>query len=182
MVLEAAHRVSPDFVITNSGPAVSPRAQEAYSTANRLRALDWPDEKVRGGESVFAELLELLGSGVPFDAACAWLRRAPLAAELIAAGAFAPDSEPLWKFAAALINYDPRPALERLDVPLLALLGERDTVVPVEQSVAVFRAAVSRDLLELRIIDGGDHRLQSGDEFAPGYLDTLTTFVTRQCA
>ncbi|HZZ96596.1 MAG TPA: hypothetical protein VFE19_06270 [Jatrophihabitantaceae bacterium] len=35
------------------------------------------------------------------------------------------------------------------------------------------------DLLELRIITGGDHRPQSVDGLVPGYLDALTTFVSR---
>jgi pimeloyl-ACP methyl ester carboxylesterase len=175
VVLAAAAAVRPDFVITNSGPAVTPREQETYSTGCRLRRLGWDDAALRSGLDTFAAVLDSLAG--PYAREWPRLRDRPILAELIDAGVFIPDNEQLWSFTAGILDYDPRPALERLDVPLLALLGADDDIVPVQRSAEVFRSAVRRDLLDLRIVPGGDHRFQAGDEFVPGYLDAITGFV-----
>jgi pimeloyl-ACP methyl ester carboxylesterase len=181
VVLEAARPVGADFVITNSGPAVSPRVQEAFSTANRLRDLGWAENRVHDACAVFDQLLGLLAEGRPFATAQEWMhQRSAIIAELQAAGAFVPDSDELWSFAASIIEHDPEPALRQLTAPLLAVLGGSDPVVPVEHSAAVYRACVPAELLELEIVAGGDHRLHApdSDAFVPGYLATLESFVS----
>jgi len=74
-----------------------------------------------------------------------------------------PDDAELWDFAVAILDSDPRPALERIQVPLLALFGADDRIVPVDESVAVYREAVGPDLLTAAVFPGGDHRVQYGD-------------------
>jgi pimeloyl-ACP methyl ester carboxylesterase len=90
-----------------------------------------------------------------------------------------PENEAEWKHMAALIDYDPRPALERVEVPLLALFGAEDPIVPVEESVAVYRETVAPELLTVAVIAGGDHRVQSGEPpaLADGYLEAVTAFI-----
>jgi pimeloyl-ACP methyl ester carboxylesterase len=90
-----------------------------------------------------------------------------------------PDDVELWEFMAAILDYDPRPALERIDVAVLALFGADDTIVPVEDSVAVYREAVRPGLLTVAVFDDGNHRIQTGDPplLADGYLETLTSFI-----
>ena len=63
------------------------------------------------------------------------------------------------------LDHDPRPALERLTCPLLAIFGDQDLVTPVEESIAVFRAARAGRPgdLDVETLPGGDHRLQSGE-------------------
>jgi hypothetical protein len=80
-----------------------------------------------------------------------------------------------------MIDYDPVPALRALDVPVLGLFGADDTVVPVDPSVAAFRAAVPAARLTIAVLTDGDHRVQHGDppRLVDGYLDTLTAFVER---
>jgi pimeloyl-ACP methyl ester carboxylesterase len=77
------------------------------------------------------------------------------------------------------MDYDPRPALERIRVPTLAVFGGDDPLTPVEESVAVFHEAVRHDLLQVEIFDGAGHRLEAGDPPAlvEGYLETLTAFL-----
>jgi len=175
VVLEAVAGTAPRFVITNSGPAVTPREQETYSTEQTLRERGWDAAAVRTGTASFAAAMDLLR--LPFDAGLPRLRALPLVDELIAAGVFIPEDEGLWSLAAGLIDYDPMPALRALEVPLLALLGSADTVVPVARSAERFREGVRRELLDLRVLAGGDHRLQHGDAFVDGYLDAITGFV-----
>jgi hypothetical protein len=51
--------------------------------------------------------------------------------------------------------------------------------VPVEQSVAVFRAAVQPGLLQVEVFAGAGHRLETGDPpaLAGGYLERLVRFI-----
>ena len=90
----------------------------------------------------------------------------------------------IWDLFARLVDYDPRPALERIRVPVLALFGAEDRVTPVEESVAVYQAAVRSELLTVRVFEGGDHRVLAGDPPLPvdGYLDVLSTFVEEAAA
>ncbi|MGH8861066.1 MAG: alpha/beta hydrolase family protein [Jatrophihabitantaceae bacterium] len=185
VVLQANRRVSPSFVVTNTGPSVSPFLQEEYSTGNRLRAAGWPDADVAPAMTVFHELMDRALAGMSFTQAQHWMTepaRADAIRALADAGVFVPDSDALWSLASSLVGYDPRPALDDISVPLLALFGALDCVVPVADCVARYRRHVRRDLLEVTVVAGADHRLQlKGSEvFAPGYLAALTAFVVAQ--
>lgn len=182
VVIEAARRVGANFVITNSGPGVSPRVQEEFSTRSQLEGQQLSANRTAAAVTLFGALMDRLGRGHSFLATDAWLRkpaRTDALRVLTDAGAFMPRDEELWNFAATMIDYDPTPALAQLRVPLLALFGGADTVVPVAASAERFRAAVPGELLTLRILPGGDHRMQTGndDRFVPGYLDELTEFI-----
>jgi pimeloyl-ACP methyl ester carboxylesterase len=182
VVLEACELVAPDFVITNSGPGVSPRVQEQFSTKNRIAGVS-PQRRTAAVE-LFDSILDRLSRGDAFDAVDGWLRephQADVAATLVDAGAFVPQEEALWRFATTLIDYDPQQALRKVRVPLLALFGAADTVVPVEASVNRFRANVRAECLDVRVFPGADHRIQvqDGDDFAAGYLDAITGFIAR---
>jgi pimeloyl-ACP methyl ester carboxylesterase len=78
-----------------------------------------------------------------------------------------------------MVDYDPRPALERIDVPVLALFGADDPITPVEDSVAVFREAGRPGLTHVEVFAGAGHRLETGDPptLVDGYLETLSSFV-----
>jgi pimeloyl-ACP methyl ester carboxylesterase len=84
------------------------------------------------------------------------------------------------------LDHDPRPALERLACPLLAIFGEQDLVTPVDESIVIFRAARAGrpEELEIATLPGGNHRLQSGDPPAlhPAYAATLGEWILRQTA
>lgn len=177
VVLEAANDAGADFVITNSGPAVSPGEQETYSTRRTLENLGWDDSSVQAGVADFRAVLNLLA--LPFDEGWRTATQLPLFADLRSAGIFVPTDAALWSFAERIMNYDPRPSLHSLTSPLLALYGSDDDVVPVERSAHVLRATVHPSLLQLDVLEGGDHRLQIGSKFAKGYLSTVTSFVRR---
>ena len=186
VVVEAAGR-RPDiaFVIANSGPGVTPAEQERYAHRTYLSA---------GGVSA-AELPEALE---PYDELMAALRlRRPFAAvrpklspdrlpdvyrrrELIVF----PDSEDFWDFLGRVGDYEPREALRRIEVPVLALFGARDRFVPVDESVAAYREAVAAELLTVAVFRDADHRMLAGDppEFADGYVEAITAFLARTLA
>jgi pimeloyl-ACP methyl ester carboxylesterase len=181
VVIEAAGRSSEvAFVVANSGPGVTPAVQERYSHSRYLA-----DGGVSVGEmpeafEPYDELMEALRKGAMYDDIRSQLDSEHLPAfyrerELI----LFPEDEDLWNFALRNFDYDPRPALERIQVPVLALFGAHDQLVPVEESVAVYREAVTPELLRVAVFAGADHRIQVGDvpRLADGYLETLTSFV-----
>jgi pimeloyl-ACP methyl ester carboxylesterase len=175
VVVEAAARGFPiEFVITNSGPGVSPARQERYSLANKLV------EAGKAGalatyDAVVAVMGECpsLGEGLArLDAAGVPYRELP-GLELMF------QDEAIWHLSAKIFDYDPGPALSRIAVPVLALFGAADKVTPPQESVDGFGAAVRRDLLQVEVYPDGDHRLECGEppRFVDGYLDRIASFV-----
>jgi hypothetical protein len=172
VVIEAAGR-EPGiaFAVTSSGPGVTPAVQERYSALRSLELAGATPAAVDAGLREFDLVVAMMRERVPYE----------LARERLAGGrqpAFVPDDAAVWDFACAIIDYDPRPALQRIRVPLLALFGSGDAVVPVEESVAAFRRAVRPDLLTVAVLQG-DHRVQVGDPPATTteYLEALSSFV-----
>ena len=93
-----------------------------------------------------------------------------------------PDLPELWDFAALMFDYDPRPALERIRVPVLAVFGGGGS----SRACRGERGRLSRRG-ELGSPDGRglpgseSQRVLVGEppELADGYLETLSAFVAR---
>jgi len=175
VVIEAAGRgAAVAFVITNSGPGVSPARQERYSLASKL---------TDGREAAAL---------AAYDAVVAVMRECPSlkqgAERLEAAGVpyrelpgveFMFEDEAIWGLCARIFAYDPAPALSRITVPFLGIFGAADKLTPPEESVVALRAAVRPELLQVEVFPEGDHRLHHGDppRFVDGYLDRIASFV-----
>jgi uncharacterized protein len=175
VVVEASGRGVPvAFVITSSGPGVSPARQERYSLANKL-ANDGESEALATYDAVVAVMRDCptLDQGVErLDVAGIPYRDLP-------GLEFMFEDAAIWRLCAAIFDYDPAPALSRITAPVLAVFGAADQVTPPEESVVALRDAVRPDLLQVEVFPEGDHRLQRGDppRFVDGYLDRLASFV-----
>jgi uncharacterized protein len=179
VVLEAAELCRADWVITNSGPAVTPIRQETFSTAATLRGAGDDEAQVVAGTELAVEIWSQAVSGVSFADFERWSadRRAEID-RLVELGVFVPTDSRLWGLLALIGDYDPRERLTQLTVPLLAIFGSDDDVVPVAASADILRSAVEPDLLHLKVIPGGDHRVQvAGGAFAPDYFPTISAFL-----
>jgi len=161
---------------------VTPVEQERYSHRTYLAEGGVTDTEMREAFEPFDALEEALRRGATYEDVRSQFERERLPAvyrgrELV----LFPDDEELWSFLLRIFDYDPRPALERIHVPILALFGADDPLVPVEASVTVYREAVQPDLLTLAVFPAADHRIQTGNppRLADGHLETLTSFVLR---
>jgi uncharacterized protein len=175
VVVEAAGRRTPvEFVITSSGPGVSPARQERYSLANRLTGDDRADVL-----AAFDAVAALMGKRPTLRAALKQLDAAAVPYRKLEGLEFMFDDEAFWRFASKIFDYDPAPALSRITAPVLAVFGEADEVTPVEESAVAFRDAVRPELLQIETFPEGDHRLRHGEppRFVDGYLDRLASFV-----
>jgi pimeloyl-ACP methyl ester carboxylesterase len=177
VVIEAAARGAPAaFVITNGGPGVSPAVQDRFAVANAGRRAGRSPEGVERLLARYDLMVELLRDGV--SAADAATRLGPPEGHELDAYAGSADAAE-WELQRRLVDHDPRPALRRLTVPLLALFGADDEITPVAVSVEAFRAEVRPDLLTVAVLPGGDHRVQAGEprRLVEGYHAALVGFV-----
>jgi pimeloyl-ACP methyl ester carboxylesterase len=185
VVVEAAGRGAPiAFAVTNAGPGVTPARQERFSARQRLVAKGATREEIDVWLERFDEAVELMRAGAALADVPAWTKGVGIPAPVDLEIPIFPDDPDFWTFAALIFDYDPRPALERIRVPVLALFGEKDDVVPVEESVVIYREALPPELLTVAVFPGASHRLLLGDppRLADGYLETLSAFVTAAVA
>jgi uncharacterized protein len=104
-----------------------------------------------------------------------------------------PD-HPYWQFIRRLYFYDPAPTLRRLQVPTLALFGERDNNIVAEKNRAAWEAALkaggNRDYT-LRILPQANHlqieakvgsnaEMTSLQRFVPAYSTTIQGWLANR--
>jgi uncharacterized protein len=164
------------FVVTNSGPGVTMACQERFATEAHMLAAGAPADAVAGALVTQDALMALVRAGADFDAVQA------------AAGddGHGPGDDAELELVRRWLDHDPRPALERLTCPLLAIFGGQDLVTPVEESIAVLRAARAdgRGELEIVTLPDGDHRLHTGEPPAlhSAYDTTLGDWILQHVA
>jgi pimeloyl-ACP methyl ester carboxylesterase len=183
---------SPDvaFVISVSGPGVSPKEQMLFFRGNQLRDAGLSDHEVEEATRLRRLVWDYLGGGGGRQEAYAELERAKKKSwfrELASQGfpralpdpAVMSESELRWY--KQEMNYDPVAALEKVSVPVLEIFGEEDELVPVAKSVEVMRLAFERGGnkdVTFKVFPGADHAIQvfsprGGRRFAPGYVETM---------
>lgn len=183
-----------DFVVSVSGPGVTPARQERVRIERALRregfagreleeALAWVDERTRrllaaeSPESIFADQQSL--------AAQPWY-------EVVTFGAY--DEPGVLAFVARIVGFDPVPVVAEVRCPLLVLFGGADDIVPVAESVAAFGAALpglGEGSSGLAVFPNGDHGLYLAapdpevprrDQLAPGVIAMLDAFLVAAAA
>jgi pimeloyl-ACP methyl ester carboxylesterase len=177
VVVEAAGQGAPiAFVVSNGGPGVPPSMQDRFALANAARHAGRSTAEVDRLLHRFDQLIALARHGATDAEARDQL--GPLIDDALDPAAAAAD-EREWSLARLLLDHDPRPALRRIAVPVLALFGADDEITPVAVSVDAFREEVRPDLLTVAVVPGGDHRGQAGEprRMVDGYVPTLVDFV-----
>jgi pimeloyl-ACP methyl ester carboxylesterase len=183
VVLEAAGR-KPGiaFVVTSSGPGVSPADQERHAAADGLQRAGVSPSEAEAALTDYGTMLQSIRDGESYEGFRRGIdddSRRRQRFDLLSQAAFVPDATNLWDFARLILDHDPRPAMRRIEVPALALFGAEDRLVPVEESVRTYRHEL-RDVT-VHVFADADHRCQLGDPpiVATGYLDTLTGWLLR---
>jgi uncharacterized protein len=183
-----------DFVVTISGPGVTPAEQERVRIDRALRregfdgrehaaAMAWVDERARrllAGEAVEAIVADQLSLE-----SREWY-------ETVTFGAYY-DAGVL-AFAARIMDFDPVAVATRVACPALVLFGGADDVVPVAESVAAFGAAlpglgegpsglaVFPDANHGLFLAPPDPEIPRRDQLAPGFLPMLEAFLAAVAA
>ena len=180
------------FVVAISGPGVSPLEQNIYDKTNQFRAGGATEDKVEQFSSVIRSVWTYLVTGGGRDEAQAawdavagkgWFDRGYNGPPMMDRDLVLRD--PRMMSYVAHSSYEPAPILAKLAIPMLAVFGSDDTIVPVKRSVAVMREAFARggnDGLTVRVFEGGDHGIRVAEadgtrQMAPGFLDFVVGWV-----
>lgn len=181
------------FLVLVSGGGVTPARQELYDDEVRLRARGFSAAEIEQAMS----LLRLANAYVRSQSDSDWKRFETQLAKSRNARWFdvldrfpitLPRESPAWNDPD--LDYDPVPLLERLRVPVLVVLGEKDELTPVQLTARVtataLRKAGNRDYL-VREIPGANHGLLVtraseeswlGQRPALGWIDEMIAWVS----
>lgn len=160
-ILAASRNPTTAFVISISGPAVTPAAQMNFATANLLALKGVPRDRIE--QVIRARRLvddHLRGRASKQEAQAAvdvvrdepWFADAFLDREV-------PGPEARW---AKDLDYDPLAPLRKLKMPVLILYGAQDPWVPVAESVEALRPVLAQmPNVTLRVLEDVDHEMIS---------------------
>lgn len=176
-----------DFVICHSGPSSTPAEQERERMEAWLRAAGHDEAALAEALRWVDERADRLRSDEPVEALLAdqeQHRHRPWFETVL----MPYDSPANLRFVRGILDFDPRPVMERVTCPVLVLFGGADTVVPVRASVADFARHLPPDPAAhgVAVFPGANHGLFIADpdpaiprreQLAPAYLPTLTAFL-----
>jgi len=197
--LAASRSADVAFVIAVSGPGVSPGEQMIVYYANELRRQGVPEGDLREASVVRRDIWTYMSNGNGYEKVKAELEQARTKAWFSRAKAqqdnsfgTLPKPEELSKpvgrnllWFRQEMNYDPVAALRALRVPALFLFGDRDQLIPVQESVAVLQRVLGENAhhdFTIREFTNDDHemRLEVGEtrgEIDPDYLSTMREWL-----
>lgn len=138
-----------DFVVSVSGPGVSPAAQERDRISRELAGL--PSQEHADAMAWVDERCARLVAGEPVDAVLADQQRFT-GCSWYSAVSVAYDTQDDLAFVAGMLDFDPVPVLRSVTSPVLALFGGSDPLIPVTESVAAYAE-------NLAALDGVSHGL-----------------------
>jgi alpha-beta hydrolase superfamily lysophospholipase len=178
------------FVINVSAPAVSPREQEVAMVEQLFPALNFSLELMKETKDFIAKRTDFEKTGKN------WNEYKQAKDSLDKKGVLdfigAPDSENnwLWDFYRNVFDYNPVPALEKLNCPLLCIYGELDLLIPVERSEKIteeiFRKTKKTNYTVKKFkmanhaisYEPGKGGYQGFPKFADGYTELLISWMS----
>jgi uncharacterized protein len=134
---------SPDvaFLIMQSLVGVAPWKQDIFRAETQLRVDGFSAADVKAGTDFTRRKFEVARTGEGWD---------ELAKVMVSAPRWLPYTNPPSSLERSrqsyerVMTYDPVPALENLKIPILALWGDKDTYVPVSETLAIFKRAMAK--------------------------------------
>lgn len=181
------------FVICVGGPGVDAHTQNNFAIPNLLRedgCTEGEIEEALADRALWYDLLRTIGAtGDGWDQLEALANRArgEKWARFVVDEAWFDEGDLRSRLTAAVeegdkvyLSHNPRAVLEKVTCPVLAIFGGSDVEVPVEDSISVFEEALSKAGNEdytIKVFPGADHFVMIGEEYAEGYLDTMTGWL-----
>jgi alpha/beta superfamily hydrolase len=149
------------FVITISGPAVSPSRETQWDVVQKLR-------KYGAGakaEDIARELIVLWHQGIRsgdwpnFEKAYAKAKKQPWfkssGLEL-----FRQQPEQTINYYRSFMDYEPLPAIRKMTAPYLSILALEDESIDAQESIDILHTLVKKDVT-VKVYEGFDHSLRS---------------------
>ena len=163
IVALAASR-SPDvaFIMSQSGPGVTPEEQELYRTKAWLMADGFNADDINEAMALVRKRYAWSRTGLGWENLSTVDRDARKTPWYPYVGALGKKDNPFWKFWELIRDYDPLPALEKVRCPVLAIFGDRDTFVPVPESILRWKQGLKtagNNDVTIKVFSNADHSL-----------------------
>lgn len=186
------------FLVLLSGGGVAPAQQELYRVRAEMEAAGFANEAIAEASEYMNLKLDVARTGAgwkQYANRARSLRRSPWMGYT---GRWSSLQFALAAWQQAL-GYDPPSRLSQIENPVLAILGERDLLTPVDETAESLRASFSGErsaLLHVVIVPRANHLMlesTSGairfkqselprlERYAPGYFETLGAWLDRWC-
>jgi alpha-beta hydrolase superfamily lysophospholipase len=156
--LAAARSTNVAFIISISGPGITPDAQSAFSIERRIKAAGFSEAELREALSLYQLNSHCAQTGngwEVFDAARKTAQNKRWYNDDL--DAYAPSTQRQWQL---IWNYDPVPVLHKVHCAALAIFGELDQLVPAQKSANIWKTALAeagnRDVV-IKIFPHADH-------------------------
>ncbi|MGH7952088.1 MAG: alpha/beta hydrolase family protein, partial [Limisphaerales bacterium] len=160
--LAASRSTNVAFIISVSGPGVTPQAQGAFQVEHWVKAAGYSETDVREAVSLYLLNSRCTRTGSDWDELKAahkadqnkpWYKANPYS------GCCESGAEKQWQL---IWNYDPVPALRKVHCPVLAIFGKCDSLVPAQKSANIWKTALTeagnQDVV-IKIFPHADHSI-----------------------
>lgn len=172
------------FVVSVSGPGVTPLEQDRYGLEHLARAAGHTETQIQEALELYDAFAGTVRSSKPFSHVRDLVKHGNDAWKAY----FNELDEASWRFFARIdphtgqpnSRYEPVLALEKLTCPILVIFGADDPLVPVEKSVAIIRAALRHNArATTKVFPASDHgvRCWADKALVPGYLERMRDWV-----
>ncbi|MGH9907623.1 MAG: alpha/beta hydrolase [Pyrinomonadaceae bacterium] len=183
------------FLIIVSGPGVKVGKVHLYAGQMRLRQRGFSEAEIGEALTALKQVDEFVRTGGDRKALQSVLDQAwtkPWAASTILPRTAPTAAEQSTLLRWRNLDFDPALSWGRIRVPVLAFFGERDNVVPVQQSVERIDRALKQARnadVTIKVYPGADHIIKlkpgAGSQWdwprpAPGYIDMMTDWTLRR--
>ncbi len=176
------------FVITVAGAMVPPTDLAKWRSVNYVRNAAYPDDVVQEVSKLMDLQFELVRKEgfvkgwEKYEAELQRFRNEPWFGRLAALRN--PDNGSWFLPYTASIDFDPVPVYESLNVPVLAILGESDPLVPARETAAILERLKSEKNKDITvtILAGADHNMNrpTGPRPVPEYTETMITWIQQR--
>lgn len=170
------------FVAKLSGAAMTPAEQGHAAVAQVLAARGHDDAAIAEAGVLDRQIIEVYRSDTGWEEAEEAVSAASGKSWFADAG-LGVDSRSswFWQWYRSIMDYDPIPALCSLPIPILAINGESDLLIPARRSLLAIDsiAAFAEGPRETYLLEGAGHQLRRGrgQPWPPEYWETLAAWL-----
>lgn len=178
------------FVVMQSATGVTFAQQNLYQNERQLRAVTNSEAEVAAGLNIVNLQQHYARTGTGWQAYADARQAVQAKVWASALGSLLSPDNWWWNWYRTKMDFDPIPVLEKVRVPVLAVWGENDVLMPVAESRAAMESAFVRGNnrnVTYRVYARADHSIQTeswlhGRRPEPSYMDLLGEWIQKQTA